>query len=73
MAATSTSRCAHSGGTVNVEIKTYNRWATVNGEPVEQFVPLGKLEEQIAKDVAIMAAEPGHARGLAFPGRPSVG
>ncbi|MDA0174326.1 hypothetical protein OJ998_34825, partial [Solirubrobacter taibaiensis] len=47
------------GGTVNVEIKAYNRWATVNGRPVEQFVPLGKLRDQIAKDVAIMAQNPG--------------
>ena len=47
-------------GVLNVEIKTYNRWATVDGVPVERFVPLnGKLVAQINKDVAIMAENPG--------------
>ena len=50
----------YSAGRLNVEIKTYNRWATVNGQRVERFVPLKKeLVEQINKDVAIMAENPG--------------
>ena len=50
----------YSAGRLNVEIKTYNRWATVNGQRVERFVPLKKeLVAQINKDVAIMAEHPG--------------
>ncbi|MCD0483383.1 hypothetical protein LO771_13465 [Streptacidiphilus sp. ASG 303] len=48
-----------SGRRYHVEVKTYQRWKTVNGTPVEQFVPLSDdLFEQIAKDVATRRRDP---------------
>ncbi|MDA0140649.1 hypothetical protein [Solirubrobacter deserti] len=42
-----------------LEVKTYGRYRTVNGQTVEFEVPLsGEIREQIAKDVALMASNP---------------
>jgi len=47
------------GGTLAVEVKTYGRWRTVNGAPEMREVPLSShITEQIAKDVALRAADP---------------
>ena len=47
------------GRRYHIEVKTYQRWKTVNGVSVEQFVPLSEdIREQIAKDVNIRAADP---------------
>jgi hypothetical protein len=47
------------GRKYHIEVKTYQRWKTVNGVSQEQYVPLSEdLREQIAKDVNIRAADP---------------
>jgi hypothetical protein len=57
--------------TVNVEIKTSQQWITRNGVAVRNIVQLTpELNEQIAKDVAIMAANPGHHTIWTFLGAP---
>lgn len=44
-----------------LEVKTWNRWTTVNGEPQQREVPLTpKLQEQINKDVAARESVPGY-------------
>jgi hypothetical protein len=47
------------GGRLAVEVKTYNRWRTVNGAAEQREVPLSDhIREQINKDVALRAADP---------------
>lgn len=49
-----------SGGIVAREVKMYQRWRTVNGQPVEQFVPLSDgIRQQVLKDVWLRDNVPG--------------
>ncbi len=55
---TDTTAAGGAGQTLGIEVKTYLRWRTVGGAAREQTVPLtDKIREQVAKDVALRAAD----------------
>jgi hypothetical protein len=49
------------GGTLAGEVKTYQSWRTINGQPAQQFVETsGKIEQQVLKDVWLRDNVPGY-------------
>jgi hypothetical protein len=49
------------GGTIANEVKTYQTWRSVNGQPMQQSVPLSdNIQQQILKDVWLRSNVPGY-------------
>jgi len=49
------------GGLFAGEVKTYQQWRTINGQPAQQFVPLSDgIQQQVLKDVWLRNNVPGY-------------
>ncbi|MEJ5991922.1 LysM peptidoglycan-binding domain-containing protein [Ramlibacter sp. PS3R-8] len=62
------------GGTFAGEVKLYQPWRTVNGQPVQQFVPLTEqMQQQVLKDAWLRNNVPGYdPRWIFLDAPPSV-
>ena len=65
------------GGTLANEVKTYQQWTTVDGQPVQQSVPLSnQIQQQVLKDSWLQTNVPGYQPNWIFldaPPSPELG
>jgi hypothetical protein len=47
------------GGVLVNEVKTYKQWTIVLGQIIQQFVPLGPVQQQVLKDRWLKTNVPG--------------
>ena len=59
------------GGVLSLEVKTYNRWITVEGDAIQRSVPLSpRLQQQIFTDIWLRRNVPGYDPRWIFLGAP---